>query len=81
MRRAIGTVVKRRRRTLGLTQAEVAERANMSTRELGRIERGQGGTPLDRLWPLARAISSTPAELVLEAQRLEELQPEFETRD
>lgn len=42
----------------------------MSTRELGRIERGQGGTPLDRLWGLARAIGSTPAELVLEAQQL-----------
>lgn len=68
MRRAIGTVVTRLRKTAGLTQIEVAELANMSERELRRIEKGEGGTPLDRLWPLARAVNSTPTEIVREAQ-------------
>ena len=68
VRRAIGEVIARRRKSAGLTQVEVAHRANMSERELRRIEKGLGGTPLDRLWPLAKALNCTPAELVLEAQ-------------
>ena len=72
MRRAIGTAIARRRKAAGLTQVEVAARANMSERELRRIEKGIGGTPLDRLWPLARALKSTPSEIVLEAQTLTE---------
>lgn len=70
VRRAIGSVVARLRRSAGLTQLEVAELSNMSERELRRIEKGEGGTPLDRLWPLARAIGSSPAEIVAEAERL-----------
>lgn len=72
VRQAIGTVIRRQRTTAGLTQIEVAKIANMSARELRRIETGEGGTPLDRLWPLARAIGTTPAEIVLEAQLLAE---------
>lgn len=72
VRRAIGTVVSQLRKGVGLTQIETAERANMSERELRRIEKGVGGTPLDRLWPLARALQSTPAAIVLEAQQLAE---------
>lgn len=72
VRRAIGTVVSRLRKGVGLTQIEAAGRANMSERELRRIEKGVGGTPLDRLWPLARALESTPAAIVLEAQQLAE---------
>jgi hypothetical protein len=49
----------------------------MSERELRRIEKGVGGTPLDRLWPLARAINSTPEEIVLEAQKLISADPEL----
>lgn len=70
MREAIGAVVSRLRKSAGLTQIEVAKRANMSARELRRIENGYSGTPLDRLWPLARAVGSTPAEIVLEAQTM-----------
>lgn len=72
VRRAIGTVVSRLRRDVGLTQLEAAGRANMSERELRRIEKGVGGTPLDRLWPLACALQSTPAAIVLEAQQIAE---------
>lgn len=72
MRRAIGTVISRLRIAAGLTQIEAAGLANMSERELRRIEKGEGGTPLDRLWPLARALDSTPAAIVLEAQRIVE---------
>ncbi|WP_311201553.1 helix-turn-helix domain-containing protein [Dietzia cinnamea] len=72
VRRAIGTVVRRLRRAAGLSQIEVAGRANMSERELRRIEKGVGGTPLDRLWALARALDSTPADIVLEAQQIAE---------
>lgn len=77
VRRAIGTVVARLRKAAALSQVEVAEQANMSERELRRIEKGVGGTPLDRLWPLARAISSTPEEIVLEAQKLISADPEL----
>lgn len=72
VRRAIGTVVSRLRKEVGLTQIEAADRANMSERELRRIEKGVGGTPVDRLWPLARALQSTPAAIVLEAQQIAE---------
>lgn len=77
VRRAIGTVVARLRKAAALSQVEVAEQANMSERELRRIEKGVGGTPLDRLWPLARAINSTPEEIVLEAQKLISADPEL----
>lgn len=70
VRQAIGAVVRRLRKVAGLSQIEVADRANMSERELRRIEKGVGGTPMDRLWPLARALNSTPAAIVLEAQQI-----------
>lgn len=70
VRRAIGTVITRLRKAANLTQVEAAGLANMSERELRRIEKGVGGTPLDRLWPLARAVGSTPAEIVLAAQQI-----------
>ncbi|MFZ3591901.1 helix-turn-helix domain-containing protein [Bacillus sp. DJP31] len=37
---AIGKYIKKRRNELGLTQEQVAERANMSHKHLGKLERG-----------------------------------------
>lgn len=68
VRREIGQTIRSRREAAGLTQQEVATKANISSRELRRIEGGRGGMQLDRLWPLARALGCSPADLVLEAQ-------------
>jgi transcriptional regulator with XRE-family HTH domain len=38
---AIGLFLRKRREELGLTQAQVAERADTSEKHLGKLERGQ----------------------------------------
>lgn len=72
VRQAIGQVVRGLREARRMSQADVAAAANISERELRRIEGGHGGMQLDRLWPLARALETTPAEIVYAAQRLAE---------
>lgn len=71
MRRAIGQAIREARERAGKTQDEVAEEANISSRELRRIEGGKGGMQLDRLWPIARAVGCRPTELVEKAEDIE----------
>jgi transcriptional regulator with XRE-family HTH domain len=80
----IGTDVRRLRFTLELTQAELAERANVSLSSLKRLEAGLGST-LSTVIRVARALgrdrwlaelapptpSISPMALLREAQRKE----------
>ena len=54
-----GFEVRRLRESAGLTQAELAERAGVSRRWIGRVERGHLGAELGNLMRTARALDLT----------------------
>lgn len=58
-----GTNVRTLRKLRGFSQAELAERADLSTDMLGRIERGQASSSFDTVEALARALTVSPAAL------------------
>lgn len=51
-----GQEVRRLRESAELTQAQLAERAGVSRRWLGRLERGHTGAELDNVMRLTRAL-------------------------
>lgn len=58
-----GKEVRSRRRARGMTQAQLAEAADLSLEWIGRIERGEGKPSLDVLEALAPALETTIADL------------------
>ena len=67
---AIGKRVARRRKALGLTQAQVSEMANISTPYVSSIERAKSIPSTEVIMRLAIALDTTPNEfLVGTAQR------------
>lgn len=56
--------VRGRRAYLGLTQAEVSERASISTVSLGQYERGDRVPSMPRIERLAAALETTVADLL-----------------
>lgn len=70
--RALGAVIRARRRELGLTQADVAEivseTASADPPSISRIERGQQGYTPEVLEGIARALRTTQAELLQAAE-------------
>lgn len=55
----------RRRRALGLSQEAVAEAATMDQSQYSRIERGRVDPSIRMVTRLARALRTTPSELLL----------------
>ena len=70
--KALGSVIRARRRELGLTQAQVAdivsETASADPPSISRIERGQQGYTPEVLEGIARALRTTPSELLQAAE-------------
>lgn len=62
--RLVGERVCARRKALGLSQQELALRAEMSPNTLRHAEHGQGGFSVFTLWRLAGALRCEPAELL-----------------
>ena len=60
----IGEKLKRQRTRRALTQAELAERASVTTATVARIERDEIEPRMTTLRKLARALEVDPAELV-----------------
>jgi XRE family aerobic/anaerobic benzoate catabolism transcriptional regulator len=60
---AVGQRLRRRRQELGLTQADLARRADVSTRFLVELEKGEGNISLLRLAGVAAALALPLAEL------------------
>jgi transcriptional regulator with XRE-family HTH domain len=60
----IGERLKRQRTRRALTQAELAERAGVTTATVARIERDEIEPRMTTLGKLARALEVDPAELV-----------------
>jgi transcriptional regulator with XRE-family HTH domain len=60
----IGQRLKRQRTLRALTQAELAERASVTTATVARIERDEIESRMTTLRKLAQALEVDPAELV-----------------
>ena len=54
--RQIGIILRRRRRLLGLTQAQVASSCGVGLQQIHKYECGDSTIPAARLWHLARAL-------------------------
>jgi transcriptional regulator with XRE-family HTH domain len=63
LRARFGNLVKAHRRRAGLTQEALAERANISTDMVSKIEGGNSGARFKVIAQLAEALQVDPAEL------------------
>lgn len=61
-----------RRKERGLSQAELADKANLSLSFISRIERGVSPPALDTLFAVADALRIKPSALFLEMEKLAE---------
>lgn len=60
----LGKAVRKKRRLLGLSQEELAERAELHWTYIGGIERGERNVSLLNLVKIARALELTPSRLL-----------------
>lgn len=67
----IGRRIARRRKTLGLTQAEVSERVDISPPYLSNIERAVSIPSTETVMKLAVALDTTPDEFLVGSLRYE----------
>lgn len=67
--RAFGTVLRRRRHALGLSQEALAELADLHPMHVGYIERGQRSPSIDVAEQLAWALELSVATLMAEVER------------
>lgn len=65
----VGRNIGERRRALGLTQAQLAERLGVDTETLSRFERGKHAPTLKNLIRLAALLQTTVADLLAEESR------------
>lgn len=68
MLQALGREVALVRKARGLTQAELAERAGVTSRQMGKIERGEAGQ-IGEAWVVAQALGVDFSTLVAEAEQ------------
>ena len=63
-RRTVGQQIRAYRKDAGLTQEKLAEKASLSYKYLGEVERGVVNVSLDSLMRLAKALKLKVADLV-----------------
>jgi len=63
LRTLVGKRIQTFRRNLGLTQEQLAEKAGLSLKHLGEIERGRGNPTLSSLENLAKALDVSVVQL------------------
>ncbi len=66
--RAFGSAVRARRQALGLSQEELAARADLHRTYVGDIERGRRNVSLNNIRKLAVALGCSPSDLLREAE-------------
>jgi transcriptional regulator with XRE-family HTH domain len=69
LKRAMATNVRRERYARRLTQEDLADRAGLSARYLGSIERGTVSASVTVLGRLAQALRIDPCDLIRRTQR------------
>jgi transcriptional regulator with XRE-family HTH domain len=67
-RKALGAALAAARQKAGLTQGQLAAASGVSRPTISRLEQGASSISSDRLWDLAYACGTTPADLFGEAQ-------------
>ena len=67
--RLVGERIQNLRKQKNLTQAELAEKADLSTNYLGTIERGQGKPTLSSIFSIADALKVNPSFLLAVVDR------------
>jgi transcriptional regulator with XRE-family HTH domain len=63
-RRLLGETVRVKRKKAGLTQEKLAEKADLSTIFISRVERGKESPSVDSLVKIARALGARVRDLV-----------------
>jgi transcriptional regulator with XRE-family HTH domain len=63
-RRLLGEAVRAKRKEAGLSQEKLAEKADLSTVFISRIERGRESPTVDNLVKIARALGVRVRDLV-----------------
>lgn len=62
--RVIGKRVQKRRKEVGYTQEQLAEKIGISRAYMGFIEQGRNAPSLEVLQKIARALKVSPSELL-----------------
>jgi XRE family aerobic/anaerobic benzoate catabolism transcriptional regulator len=68
LRQRLGATLQKRRLAKGITQAQLAELADLSLKYVGEIERGEANSTLEALERLAVAINWNPVEALEEVR-------------
>ena len=68
LKEAMATNLRRERHAKEMTQEELADRAGLSSRYLGSIERGEVSASVTVLGRLAEALRVSPCELIAQPQ-------------
>lgn len=61
---SFGKTIRRRRKALGFTLEQVAERAKLTPNYVGSLERDERDPSLSTVGSLAKALDTSPAELL-----------------
>ncbi len=67
---AFGLAVRIRRERLGLSQETLSARAGLHRTYVGSVERGERNISLKNIYALARALETTPDQLLADAESL-----------
>lgn len=67
--RTFGLSIRRRRETLGMSQEELADEANLHRTYISLIERGRRGASIDTIIKLAKALRTTASELMADLEQ------------
>jgi transcriptional regulator with XRE-family HTH domain len=62
----VGNNIKKCRKSLNISQEELAEKAGLHRTYIGGIERGERNITLDSLQVIATALNVAPVELIVE---------------
>ena len=63
----LGTNIRSRRETMGMSQEEVADLASIDVRYLGGIERAQRNPSLRVIIAISQALGTSPVDLISDA--------------
>lgn len=69
LRAKLGRAVRRLRTDAGYSQESFADKCGVHRTYMGSVERGETNISLDNLERLAKALSMTAGQLLLEAER------------
>jgi len=65
LRKSVGERIRNERKSAGLTQEGLGEKAELSYKYIGELERGQVNASLDTLYRIATALGTTIDKLIL----------------